>query len=312
MPHKLWKISARSSKRCGVQLRKTHGGGGCINPPPLHGRGLKSSLERGKSAPSNTETHIVEMVGQLFQQLKGICSVVQTLAEQVKTITTQIGEKVHSSESSNQPQPLPSSQTTQSPSTYATVTASQTAHPRAPSEDYRKIVREELRELEEQRKRKNSLVIRGLGATSASEAVKKFETLSLHLIDQKVTLTEVARISSETDLYRGKVTDDDAKKHLLDKAKQLKSSAQFSSAYIRRDLTFNQRQIMKAKREAATAVPSQSNEHGPTPTPPTNMTTNLQPIPHPTPTSEDPSVRTMGAGASTSETIPKQVMSPSS
>ena len=31
MPHKLWKISARFSKRCGVQFRKTHGG--CINPP---------------------------------------------------------------------------------------------------------------------------------------------------------------------------------------------------------------------------------------------------------------------------------------
>ena len=42
MPHKLWKISARSSKRCGVQLRKTHGGG-CINPP-LTGRGLTRAL----------------------------------------------------------------------------------------------------------------------------------------------------------------------------------------------------------------------------------------------------------------------------
>ena len=39
MSHKLWKISARSSKRCGVQLRKTHGGvGGCINPPPARAR----------------------------------------------------------------------------------------------------------------------------------------------------------------------------------------------------------------------------------------------------------------------------------
>ena len=40
MPHKLWKISARFSKRCGVQLGKTLGGG-CINPPPLTGRGLR-------------------------------------------------------------------------------------------------------------------------------------------------------------------------------------------------------------------------------------------------------------------------------
>ena len=38
MPHKLWNISARSSKRCGVQLRKTHGGG-LHQPPPDRGEG---------------------------------------------------------------------------------------------------------------------------------------------------------------------------------------------------------------------------------------------------------------------------------
>ena len=47
MPHKLWKISARFSKRCGVQLRKTHGGGG-LHQPPLTGRGL--NLISGKSS----------------------------------------------------------------------------------------------------------------------------------------------------------------------------------------------------------------------------------------------------------------------
>ena len=40
MSHKLWKISARFSKRCGVQLRKTHGGGGVAStPPPWPGEG---------------------------------------------------------------------------------------------------------------------------------------------------------------------------------------------------------------------------------------------------------------------------------
>ena len=38
MPHKLWKISARYSKRCGVQLRKTHGG--VASTPPPHRWGL--------------------------------------------------------------------------------------------------------------------------------------------------------------------------------------------------------------------------------------------------------------------------------
>ena len=38
MPHKLWKISARSSKWCGVQLRKTHGGVASTPPPPDRAR----------------------------------------------------------------------------------------------------------------------------------------------------------------------------------------------------------------------------------------------------------------------------------
>ena len=139
---------------------------------------------------------------------------------------------------------------------YASVTASQPIQPQSVSEDYRKVVREELRELEEQRKRRTSLVIRGLGAPTAKDAVTRFETLSQDLIEQKVTLTDVVRIPSETDLYRGKVTDDDIRKCLLDKAKHLKNSAQYSSVYIRRDLTYKQRQTLKARREAAIADPS--------------------------------------------------------
>ena len=41
MPHKLCKISARFSKRCGVQLRKTHGE---VASTPLTGRGLHDSM----------------------------------------------------------------------------------------------------------------------------------------------------------------------------------------------------------------------------------------------------------------------------
>ena len=37
MPHNLWKVSTRFSKRCGVQLIKTHGG---LHQPPLTGLGL--------------------------------------------------------------------------------------------------------------------------------------------------------------------------------------------------------------------------------------------------------------------------------
>ena len=270
-----------------------------------NGHGIKfvcMACRLAGSSSKNDETHVIEMVGQMFQQLKGICTVVQALAEQVKTLTTQIGDKMQGSESATHSQLPPTSQTQQPPLTYASVTASRTADPVMPSEDYRKIVREELRELDEQRKRKQSLVIRGLGASSANEAVTKFENLSQYLVNQKVSLTDVVRISSETDLYRGKVVDDELRKQLLDKAKQLKTSAQYSTVYIRRDLTYKQRQDLKAKREAATATLPKSAVDGSAL--PNSEAPNTQPNP-------DPKPPTAEEGAPPTETIPKQVISPS-
>lgn len=75
--------------------------------------------------------------------------------------------------------------------------------------------------------------------------------LSEHLIGQKVTISDVARIPSESDLFRGKINDDDLRKHVLDRAKLLKTSALYGSVFIHRDLTFNQRQDLKARRAAA-------------------------------------------------------------
>ena len=112
----------------------------------------------------------------------------------------------------------------------------------------------ELRELHKQQKRRTSLVVRGLGARSAEEAVQRFERVSDHLINQKVALTDVVKISSESDLHRGKVADYSARKLILDKAKQLKNSSRFESVFIRRDLTFNQRAEMEARCATAEAV----------------------------------------------------------
>ena len=267
---------------------------------------LKSNTVESNSSGSDDESSMAKLVGQLFQQLKGLCSVVQGLAEQVKSLSTQVSEKTqpHSSESATNPHSTPGIQAPAHPSlSYASVTASQLTQPQSVSEDYRKVVREELRELEEQRKRRTSLVIRGLGAPSAKDAVTRFETLSLDLIEQKVTLTDVVKIPSETDLYRGKVADDDVRKCLLDKAKNLKHSAQYSSVYIRRDLTYKQRQALKARREAATAHPSHQ--------------TGRAAINKPDSADKSPSAsvrdpaRPADAETPEADTIPKQVMPPS-
>ena len=90
--------------------------------------------------------------------------------------------------------------------------------------------------------------IRGLEATSVEDAVHKFEAVAERLVDHKVTLTEVVRIPSESDLFRGKVADDNTRKLILEKCKQLKDSSRYGNVFIRRDLTYKQRQELKARR----------------------------------------------------------------
>ena len=225
---------------------------------------LDFSTRRVGSPTSSTEMHLVELVKHLSQQLMGICSVVQ----QLKTEISQMRASPEPIQSSLViPQLPPSSsvtpganQTVPPPGTTPALGASSTS-------EYRKVVREELRELQEQQKRRTSLVIRGLKARTADAAVLAFQQVSEFLTNQKVSLTDVVRISSETDLYRGKVADDDIRKLILDRAKQLKDSDHFGSVFIRRDLTYKQRSELRAKRASAEVNTNPTNPgtqlHGP-------------------------------------------------
>ena len=109
------------------------------------------------------------------------------------------------------------------------------------SGDYRRVVREELRELEERKKRQNSLVIRGLRVKTAAEAVDKFKEISEILTGERVTITEVCQIKSDTDLFRGNVHNIRQRNLILDHARYLRNT-QHSHVYIRKDLTYIQRQ----------------------------------------------------------------------
>ena len=185
-----------------------------------------------------------ELVGQMFQQLRGLCSVVQDLAAQVKSLSSAAVPQ-----SIVPPAGVPPAQS------FASVVQSGSAGTPPPPQEYRTLVREELRELEEQRKRKCSLVIRGLGASSAEAAVERFVIVSEHLIGESILLSDVVRIPSETDLFRGKVADDGRGKHILDRSKELKNSPCFPQVFIRRDLTYKQRQEIKSRRATVRGAP---------------------------------------------------------
>ena len=270
---------------------------------------LDFSTKRGGSPTSSTEMHLVELVKHLSQQLMGICSVVQQLKAEICMIRQSESAPTNST---NQIVPQPSAHVPM-PSDPSLMTSAPGAKPLTipgpPSTEYRKVVREELRELQEQQKRRSSLVIRGLGADSAGAAVRAFEEVTEFLIDQKVTLTDVVRISSESDLYRGKVADDATRKLILDRAKQLKDAAQFGSVFIRRDLTFKQRSELRMRREAA-AQTTNSNRHGGSrPTLSYDLVPNSAgstPEQHPKPGNQHQN--SLSAG-DTNETIPKRIQS---
>ena len=67
----------------------------------------------------------------------------------------------------------------------------------------------------------------------------------------------MVRIPGEADLFRGKVTDDEVRKSILDKAKHLKDSSSYDKIFIRRDLTFNQRATLKGQESCCWIEPGE-------------------------------------------------------
>ena len=120
-------------------------------------------------------------------------------------------------------------------------------------------------------KRKESIVIHGLKSTSIRGVNTEFGELTRKMTGTQVELTDIVPITGHTGLYRGKILNEDDRKLVLDKAKTLKGT-DYDRVYIRKDLTYNQRCALKARRDAyrsqqerqpSTAVPG---EH-PAPTP---------------------------------------------
>lgn len=146
---------------------------------------INVTTSKQSSPPGGNDPPVVELVAQLFQQLKGLCSSVQYLLEMSKArpldIPASAGQAV--------PEPAPVAHPFIQP-THTTGPVTTPAQALGTSESYRQIVREELKELDEQRKRRNSLVVRGLGAGDGDEAIQKFGMVSEYLTGQKVALTQ--------------------------------------------------------------------------------------------------------------------------
>ena len=194
-----------------------------------------------------------QLIHQLFQTVRGLCS-------EVANLSRKISSALNNSQDSLAPG---HSQLSNGPS-YSEVASNPHAHARAhpaPStsqsaqrqaaqgeSQYRTMVRQEVREIQEREKRRHSVVIRGLSATTPAGIVSEFRDMTSTMMGSQINLTEVVKIPNNPRLWRAKIMNPEDRKLVLDRAKHLKGS-QFDNVFVRRDLTYAQRMELRLRRE---------------------------------------------------------------
>lgn len=175
-------------------------------------------------------------------------------------------EKVGLLASQSKPQAEPASE----PSTTSHPPPSQPAV--KSQEQYREIVRDEVRELQEREKRRQSIIVKGLKANSSGEVAAKFSSMTEEIMGASVSLSDITPIPNHPHMFRAKIYNEEHRRLVLEKAKLLKES-QYSSTYISRDLTFAQRTELFNRRKSRRA------ELNPTPGKPADGRTKTPPAP---------------------------------
>ena len=167
-------------------------------------------------------------VGQLSEMFSGLAATVAGLAGQVECLASR--------------RPTPD---TQPP-----------ANPNTPHLDPQ-FIRSEIREILERDRRSDSIIVRGISTPANNgqpntEFMNSFNAVVSELLPGKtVALTDFIVIKK--DLVRAKIVDSLLRRDLLSVATNLRTSPRFSSVFISRDLTYSQRGVNKAKRDAAKA-----------------------------------------------------------
>ena len=211
------------------------------------------SKGRHRTSSKTEDDSQIQLINQLFQTVRGLCSEVANLSQKISSALNNSQDMATSgrsepltapsySEVASSPQPLarahpapPSSQTAQL----------QTAHG---ENQYRTMVRQEVREIQEREKRRHSIVIRGLSSSTSAGIVSEFSDMTTTMMGSQITLTEVVKIPNNPGLWRAKILNPENRKLVLDRAKHLKGS-QFDHVFVRRDLTYAQRMELRLRRE---------------------------------------------------------------
>lgn len=161
---------------------------------------------------------------QLFQTVKKLCETVQILSDQMRNI---VDGSVRQGIPPNPP----------------------------PVEGTRVLIREEIREMEERKKRRLSIIVTGLNIPDDSNLSAAFDPVARHLTGGPVPLSDIVCIDGDKKMFRAKVGSDAIKKKLLENAPSL-AQGNFRNVYVNRDLTYVQRQELKRRRESRRSAQS--------------------------------------------------------
>ena len=192
---------------------------------------------------------------QLYMTVKGLSSEMAKLTAKLDAAIVQ-GSLNSVSPSVPPSQSLPERSTpTQTPSLSQQdfpAVSSGTSRDKVPANlSYRSAIRQEVIEVREREKRRSSVIIKGLKAKTPDAIASEFAELTSVMMGCRVTLSDIIKIKDHPELCRAKIMSNDQRVLVLDKAKTLKDS-QYDHVYIRRDLTFTQRQELKMRREHTT------------------------------------------------------------
>ncbi|KAK4313912.1 hypothetical protein Pmani_014774 [Petrolisthes manimaculis] len=176
-----------------------------------------------RSSGGSGEGVFVSAFNQLFLTVKKLCETVKSLSRQVATMTGVVG----SGPAGTSPTLVGSSF-------------------REGNDSIRVMIREEAREMEERRKRKQSIIIKGFQAQTVDELIPVFNEVSTFLLGGRVPLTDIFCISKEKHIFRAKIEGDETRKNVLDNARKLHGSSN-SDIYMNKDQTYKQRVAIRIR-----------------------------------------------------------------
>ena len=181
-------------------------------------------ISESRGSPSSSQGLASQ---QMLQTIKGLCTTISSLVQQVAMLQQNVTSLLSAGGSTGG-----GSQSQSDPSSQAVI---------------RESIREEVREVREREKRKDSVIIRGVARPDQVPII--LNDVSHHLLGRSVVFSDIKTLDSSRSIYRCKIFNDKDRTDLLSKTRELRNNDNFKTIFINRDLTWNQRQKLFADRQ---------------------------------------------------------------